>query len=67
MSISYSDVYTPNGRPSQLGEPTWELTTYFPRQGEWTEGQYLALESRGGRRTDVLSDCRESCRIMAAE
>ena len=54
MSISYFDVYTPTGRPSQLGEPTWELTTYFPRQGEWTEGEYLALESRGGRLVELV-------------
>ena len=45
---------TPTGRPSQLGEPTWELTTFFPRQGEWTEGEYLALESRGGRLVELV-------------
>ncbi|MEX2026588.1 MAG: Uma2 family endonuclease [Pirellulaceae bacterium] len=54
MSISYFDDLTPTGRPSQPGEPTWELTTFFPRQGEWTEGEYLALETRGGRLVELV-------------
>lgn len=30
--------------PSQLDEPVWELAElYFPRQGHWTEAEYLAL------------------------
>ena len=32
----------PRSRP---GEPTWEVTEFFPRQGEWTEAEYLAFES----------------------
>lgn len=32
-------------RRSVRGEPTWELVDQFPRQGEWTEDEYLALES----------------------
>jgi Uma2 family endonuclease len=31
--------------PSQRGEPTWELADTFPRQGEWTEEEYLELGS----------------------
>jgi Uma2 family endonuclease len=27
------------------GEPTWELADQYPRQGEWTEDEYLALET----------------------
>jgi Uma2 family endonuclease len=54
MSISYHDDVTPMGRPSQLGEPTWELATYFPRQGEWTEEAYFALESRGGKLIELV-------------
>ena len=48
------DYPSPTGQPSQPGEPTWELTTFFPRQGEWTEGAYLELESRGGRLVELV-------------
>lgn len=30
---------------SQRGTPTWELALSFPRQGEWTEDEYLSLDS----------------------
>ncbi len=33
---------------SQRGSPTWEMVRYFPRQGEWTVEQYLALEDVKG-------------------
>ncbi len=33
--------------PSQRGEPTWELAKEFPRQGAWTEEQYLARSFEG--------------------
>lgn len=39
------DVASPTGRPSQRGEPTWELVHQFPFQGEWSVAEYLALES----------------------
>jgi Uma2 family endonuclease len=29
----------------QRGEPAWELALLFPPQGEWTEAEYLALET----------------------
>ncbi len=32
-------------RHSVRGEPTWELAYQFPRQGEWSEEEYLALET----------------------
>jgi Uma2 family endonuclease len=37
----------PDGRrrPSQRGEPTWEIAERYPRQGEWTEEDYFALEA----------------------
>ena len=35
-----------NGAPrSKRGEPTWEMTDFYPRQGEWTEREYLALDT----------------------
>jgi Uma2 family endonuclease len=30
---------------SSDGEPTWEIAWLFPRQGDWTETQYLDLET----------------------
>ena len=32
-------------RPSQRGEPPWEVVSCFPRQGEWTEADYLEFET----------------------
>jgi Uma2 family endonuclease len=32
---------------SERGEFTWELATLFPRQGDWTEEEYLARDFNG--------------------
>lgn len=32
-------------RPSQRGEPPWELLDNLPAQGEWTEEEYLNLNT----------------------
>src|SRR5437762_2741978 len=40
METSYD---TPTGVRSALGQPTWEIAQLFPAQGDWTEGEYLAL------------------------
>ncbi len=29
--------------PSRRGEPVWELSRFYPKQGEWTEADYFAL------------------------
>src|SRR5689334_11011597 len=42
-------------RCSRDGEPTWEIATLFPRQGQWTEQDYLALDTN---RMVELSDGR---------
>jgi Uma2 family endonuclease len=40
-------------------QPTWELLRYLPHQGEWTESEYLELESRFGDHIRVeLTDGR---------
>jgi Uma2 family endonuclease len=31
--------------PARRGEPVWELAYLFPLQGEWTEAEYLALDT----------------------
>lgn len=33
------------GRASQRGEPSWEVAYFFPRQGDWSEDDFLAFES----------------------
>ncbi len=30
---------------SQKGTPTWEIAQLFPHQGDWTESEYLALDT----------------------
>jgi Uma2 family endonuclease len=42
-------------RPSRRGEPTWEIARLFPRQGEWTEPEYLAV-ALGTNRVVELSN-----------
>lgn len=32
-------------RKSELGLPAWEIATLFPNQGEWSEHEYLQLET----------------------
>jgi len=33
-------------RSSRRGDPTWEIARLYPRQGEWTEEDFLALSTR---------------------
>jgi Uma2 family endonuclease len=30
---------------SMLGDPTWEIAELFPRQGYWSEGEYLSIKT----------------------
>jgi Uma2 family endonuclease len=32
-------------RRSKRGEPVWEMATFYPTQGNWSEEQYLALDT----------------------
>lgn len=32
-------------RTSEVGEPTWEIAMLFPRQGAWSELEYLTLDA----------------------
>jgi Uma2 family endonuclease len=43
--------------PSPRGEPVWELAREFPLQGEWTEEQYLALQTK--RLVELSDGCLE--------
>lgn len=43
--------------PSRRGDPPWEIAYLFPPQGEWTEGDYLALETN--RLIELSDGCLE--------
>ena len=43
MNMLTYDADSPNRPKSKIGEPTWEMTLFFPRQGAWTEEDYLSL------------------------
>ena len=57
MNPVTTSVHGPPVRISQPGEPTWEATEFFPRQGEWTEQDYLALDA--GRLIELADGCLE--------
>jgi Uma2 family endonuclease len=42
---------------SKLGEPVWSVAMLFPRQGEWTESDYLALDTN--RMIELVDGCLE--------
>jgi Uma2 family endonuclease len=44
---------------SRRGEPTWEMALFYPRQGEWTEEDYLALDGRTNRLIELSDGCLE--------
>lgn len=43
--------------PSRPGDPAWELALLFPKQGQWTESEYLALDTR--RLVELSEGCLE--------
>ncbi len=43
--------------PSRRGEPVWDLAFLYPAQGEWTEDDYLALQT--GRMIEISDGCIE--------
>ena len=43
---------------SSRGEPAWELALRFPRQGDWTEADYLSLEHQGSL-IELVDGCLE--------
>ena len=44
-------------RPITRGRPTWEIVQFFPKQGEWTEDDFFALEDN--RRLELSDGCLE--------
>ena len=45
------------GVVSRRGEPVWELALRYPRQGDWTERDYLAAELEG--MVELVDGCLE--------
>lgn len=46
-----------SGRPIQHGEPAWDIALLYPRQGDWSEAEYLALDSN--RFVEFVDGCIE--------
>jgi Uma2 family endonuclease len=43
--------------PAQSGGPAWDIARLFPRQGDWTEDDYLALDTN--RLVELTDGCVE--------
>lgn len=43
---------------SRRGEPVWELAELYPKQGEWTEDEYLAID------TNRLIELSQGCLVF---
>lgn len=39
--------------PSQVGDYTWEVARWFPKQGRWTETEYLELTERSNQLVEL--------------
>lgn len=46
-----------SSRASRPGEPTWEIALLYPLQGQWTEADYLALNTN--RLIELSDGCLE--------
>lgn len=51
------DAYAEPRMRSRPGEPAWDVALLFPRQGTWSEGEYLALDA--GRLVEFDDGCIE--------
>lgn len=43
--LSQETIFASAPRFSRPGSPTWEMAYFFPRQGHWTETEYLSLDT----------------------
>ena len=43
-AIPDASMYDP-ARSSKRGDPSWEVAYFFPRQGDWSEADFLAFET----------------------
>jgi len=45
MSAPAVTAKSPRSGGSRRGEPTWEISSLYPSQGDWSEEEYLALDT----------------------
>jgi Uma2 family endonuclease len=57
MNSTTSPTVMPPPHTCGLGEPAWEVALLFPAQGEWTESEYLALDTN--RLIELSDGCLE--------
>lgn len=57
MSTSASPIVSRPSVPSRPGDPPWEVALLFPPQGQWTEAEYLALDTN--RMIELSDGCLE--------
>jgi Uma2 family endonuclease len=43
--LSEEAIFRSPPQISRRGTPTWEMAYFFPHQGQWTEAEYLALDT----------------------
>lgn len=55
-TISDLEMIAPRNK-SKRGEPAWDIALLFPRQGYWSEEEYLALD--GSRMIELSNGCLE--------
>jgi Uma2 family endonuclease len=57
MSTAPSTLITQPQRLSRRGEPAWEVAFLFPPQGNWSESEYLGLDTN--RLVELSGGCLE--------
>jgi Uma2 family endonuclease len=57
MDSTTSASAVPSQQSLQRGEPTWQVALLYPAQGEWTESEYLALDTN--RLIELSDGCLE--------
>ena len=64
MSDAKSEFSPDSPRP---GDPVWRLALCYPRQGSWTEEDYLELDALGGRLVEFDNGCVEVLEMPTLE
>lgn len=57
MNASATQAAEKSLRMSRRGEPAWELALLFPAQGQWSEAEYLALDTN--KMVELVDGCLE--------
>ena len=57
MNTASTEDFPALERRSRRGEPTWEIASLFPLQGDWSEAEYLALDTN--HFVELLDGCLE--------